>query len=172
VRADAADVDARLAAALGFPVALTAREVERPRWYSFHTPSRRAGDPQRRRAGRFVDSSHVHLLSRATLASLGDGPAEDRARFRPNLLLDTELGGYPEDGWVGRTLRVGTVRLAVVERCARCVMPTLPQPDLAHDPGVRRRLIGRHDDTAGVLAAVLEPGRIAEGDAVVLEPSG
>jgi MOSC domain-containing protein YiiM len=50
-------------------------------------------------------------------------------------------------------------------------MPTLPQPGLEHDPGVRRRLIGRHDDTAGVLASVLEPGRVAQGDAVVLEPA-
>jgi uncharacterized protein YcbX len=172
VRSDAADVDARLAAALGRTHALTPRGVERVRWYSFDTPRRRAADPGRPTSGRFVDSSHVHLLTRATLASLGDGLAEAPARFRPNLVLDTDLGGYPEDAWVGRTLRVGSARLEVVERCARCVMPTLPQPDLEHDPGVRRRLIGRHDDTAGVLAAVLEPGWIAEGDAVVLEPAG
>jgi uncharacterized protein YcbX len=171
VRSDVADLEARLEAVLGRPLELTPRAVERTRWYSFHTPSRRAADPERRRSGRFVDSSHVHLLSRATLASLGDGPAEAPARFRPNILVDTALGGYPEDAWVGRTVRIGSARLAIVERCARCVMPTLPQPDVEHDPGVRRRLIGRHDDTAGVLAAVLEPGRVAAGDAVVLEPA-
>jgi MOSC domain-containing protein YiiM len=45
-------------------------------------------------------------------------------------------------------------------------MPSLAQRGLPPDPDVLRRLLARSGDHAGVLARVVEPGRIRRGDAV------
>jgi uncharacterized protein YcbX len=167
VRSDAAEVDAALTGVLGRPVQLVGQAAELARWYTFHSATDRAEREEPAPYGRFVDSSPIHVLSTATLASLGNGMAEDGRRFRPNVIVD--LGAsedYPEDAWVGRTVAVGQVIFEIVERCERCVMPSLAQRELPPDPGVRRRLLARTGDHAGVLARVRRPGAIAEGDAV------
>jgi hypothetical protein len=58
-------------------------------------------------------------------------------RFRPNIVISTPDGAasFVENGWVGRTLRVGEqVQLAISESCPRCVMITLPQGGLPKGP--------------------------------------
>ena len=47
-------------------------------------------------------------------------------------------------------------------------MPSLAQRELPPDPGVRRRLLARTGDHAGVLARVLELATPAPGDAASL----
>jgi len=90
--------------------------------------------------------------------------------------LQGEPQEFVENGWVGRTLRLGSeVRLRVTRPCGRCVMTTLPQSDLPHDPGILRT-IAQHNmqdlgefgtlPCAGVYADVLKPGTIRCGDAV------
>jgi uncharacterized protein YcbX len=166
-RSDADGFDDTLARALGRPVQLASQAVERARWYTFHSATDRATRGERRALGRFVDSSPVHILTTATLASLGNGTPEDARRFRPNVIVDAGTGeGYPEDAWVGNTLTIGRASFEVLERCERCVMPSLAQRELPPDPGVRRRLLARTGDHAGVLARVLEPATIVPGDAL------
>lgn len=117
------------------------------------------------------DDGPVHLLTTASLrwlaAALGhEAPV---ARFRPNLVVDTPgLEGTPEQDWVGREVRVGTVVLRVVQPMPRCVMTTMAQADLDADPDVLRTLTDRADADFGVLLEVVTPGRVAVGDAVAL----
>ena len=150
---------------VGAPVRLARWEERHPRWYSFHGADRRASDPDRRDATRFHDSSRIHLISEATLASLRADAPEDVRRFRPNIVVATAAGGYPEEGWSGCTIAIGDAHIIVERPCPRCVMPTLPQAGgVEHDPDVRRRLLDRNDDNAGVLCDIAAPGTVALGD--------
>jgi hypothetical protein len=126
--------------------------------------------------GTYFDAFPLHLLTTSWLAHLAArNPAGrfDVRRFRPNLLIEP-AGGEPrqvELDWAGRTLRVGEARIRVEVACPRCVMTTLPQQDLPKDPGVLRTIVRDSGQNVGVYATAVTPGRVAVGDAVVLEPA-
>jgi uncharacterized protein YcbX len=61
------------------------------------------------------------------------------------------------------------VRLQIIKPCGRCVMTTLPQSDLPHDPGILRTAVRNNQGHVGVYATVLHGGTIRRGDAVRLE---
>ena len=119
--------------------------------------------------GTFVDLSPVHLLSTASLAALSpDGTPYDVRRFRPNVLVDVDPPGseFPESGWVGGELRMGTVVLDVAIPTIRCVVPTRPQPDVELDRGITRQLLERTNRFLGVYADVGTAGVVSVGDEV------
>jgi hypothetical protein len=77
--------------------------------------------------------------------------------------------GLVEAGWGGgRTLRVGGVELRTEIPTARCVMVTLPQGDLPHDPRVLRTVVREAEQCVGLYASVAAPGRVRVGDPVEL----
>ena len=125
-------------------------------------------------AGTFFDIGVVHLLTTATIDRLRElypqGRFEAR-RFRPNIVVSTpgEDHGFVENDWVGRTVAIGdSVRLAITEPCARCVMITLPQGDLPEDSGILRTAAQHNAVNVGVYASVVSGGTIRRGDAVCL----
>ena len=117
----------------------------------------------RTQPGSFFDSrSTLHLL---TTASLG---TEDVRRFRPNLLVTCD-GKFPEDAWVGRTLRIGDgVEATVRKRTGRCVLITRAQPGLAKDVPLYRQLLRDRDGDLGVYVDARTTGTVAPGDPVEL----
>jgi len=126
------------------------------------------------RQGNFFDALPLHLLTRTTLKTLARLAPEsnwDERRFRPNLFVEAdEREGYPEFGWIGRRLRVGTALIEVVTGCPRCVMVTQPVDDVPQDHRVMRTLVRETKHTAGIYARVVEEGTIRVGDGVeVLE---
>ena len=120
--------------------------------------------------GTYFDCYPLVLLTRASLASLAAAqPASrfDPRRFRPNLLLESEeAAGFPENDWVGKRLRVGTVELDVAMECPRCVMTTHGFADLPKDSSVMRALVKENGGNLGVYASVTKAGTIREGDTV------
>jgi uncharacterized protein YcbX len=74
-----------------------------------------------------------------------------------------------QDGFVGRTLRLGSkVTIAVLERDSRCKMITI-DPHTAEPSGAILRQVSRaHDGRAGVYGAVLVEGTVHRGDGVEL----
>jgi hypothetical protein len=124
--------------------------------------------------GTYFDVFPFHLLTTASLAELAArAPASswDRRRFRPNALIEpTGNGtGLIESGWGGgRRLRVGEAELRTEIPTARCVMVTLPQDDLPHDPRVLRTVVREAEQCLGLYATITRPGRIAVGDPVEL----
>jgi uncharacterized protein YcbX len=114
-----------------------------------------------------LDAGPVHLLTTASLAWLGDRLPEtrlDERRFRPNVLIDAPDARLLEREWIGRTLALGAVRLAVREPAERCVMVDVAQSELPEDSRVLRMLAQAAGSDFGVYADVLVPGRIGVGD--------
>ena len=121
------------------------------------------------------------LVSDGSLAELArqlGQPGLDARRFR--MLLDIAgAAAHEEDTWIGRRIRIGGAVLAVTLPDARCAITTQHPDSGARDLDTLRTLIayrglrdGKHADF-GVLADVVQPGRVRLGDGVqVLEPTG
>ncbi len=118
------------------------------------------------------DALPLSLMTTQTVAGLAahaDRPLDVR-RFRPNLVVDAgEAGAFPEDAWVGATLRIGSLRMRVDKRDKRCVVVNVDPETTARDPRVLRAIARQRDACLGVYGSVVEPGRVAVGDAVLLE---
>ena len=94
-------------------------------------------------------------------------------RFRPNLVVDG-APAWAEDGWAGRTLRLGELRFRAAGPCDRCVVTTTDQ-----ETGVRGkeplRTLGRYRNVAqkllfGLHLVPLDTGPLAVGAPLVVEP--
>jgi uncharacterized protein len=89
-------------------------------------------------------------------------------RLRPNIVVDVDDEGWPEDTWCGRTVRVGTAAVQPAVRCERCTMVTRPQPGLDRDLDIFKTLARHHGATLGVWTTVQSPGVVRVGDEVTL----
>lgn len=119
------------------------------------------------------DTFPISLIGTATIAWLGErvGQRLDVARFRPNVLVDTDDGEpFAEDRWVGRVLRIGSLRLRVDKRDGRCAVITIDPASGDRDPAILRAVVAERQGCLGVYASTVEPGRIETGDPVLLEP--
>lgn len=118
------------------------------------------------------DAFPVSILTRQTVTSLSNllGEPVDRDRFRANVIIGSAYGdAFPEDSWVGHTIRIGGVRLVVTDGQKRCVMVNVDPRTGSRDGRVLRSIAREHGSRLGVYASVAEPGSIVVGDAVVLE---
>ncbi len=119
-----------------------------------------------------TDCRPISLISIQTARQLSEevGAELDKRRFRANVYVDLAGGGgFGENGWVGRRLRIGDkAEVAVMDRDPRCKMITLDPDTGQANPEVMRRVAKDHDGTAGVYAAVLVEGIIHDGDAISL----
>jgi hypothetical protein len=118
------------------------------------------------------DTMPLSLLTTQTLAGLGrlTGTRLAAGRFRPNLLVDAAGPDFAEDAWVGRVLRIGGLRMRVDLRDQRCVMVTIDPVTLDRNPAILRAIARERDNRLGVYGSTVEPGRVAVGDPVELEP--
>ena len=121
------------------------------------------------------DALPLALISSQTIAGLsalvGRGLAVER--FRPNILIDgaggAGAGAYPEDAWVGTTIRLGALRMRVDRRDQRCVMVNVDPVTTERDPAILRTITRAREACLGVYGSVVTPGVIAVGDPVVLD---
>jgi MOSC domain-containing protein len=122
------------------------------------------------------DGNPASLVSDGSLAELARRAgveAIDARRFR--MLI--ELSGVPaheEDRWIGRRISIGSAILSVTAPDARCAITTQDPDTGTRDLDTLRTLIayrglrdGKHADF-GVLADVVQPGRIRLGDALTV----
>jgi uncharacterized protein YcbX len=119
-----------------------------------------------------TDCRPVSLLSVQSARQLGEeiGTSVDPRRFRANIYLDFHAaGGFAEDGFVGRSLRIGSkVVISILERDPRCAMIALDPDTGESNPAFLRQVAQAHSGTAGVYGAVLVEGMLRKGDAVQL----
>jgi MOSC domain-containing protein len=122
---------------------------------------------------------HVSLVSRASLEELGrhvgnDGPADGR-RFRMLFEVDG-CGPHEEDTWVRQRVRIGEAVAYLRHDVGRCAITTQNPDTGAPDLDTLRTIRQYRGETAnesgkrhipfGVYGEVVEPGRVAVGDAV------
>src|SRR6266852_184227 len=119
-----------------------------------------------------TDCRPVSLLSVQSIRHLGEeiGTLVDQRRFRANIYLDLNAAsGFAEDGYVGRSMRIGSkVVISILERDPRCAMITLDPDTGEPKPEFLRQVAQAHKGMAGVYGAVLVEGTLRKGDAVEL----
>jgi uncharacterized protein YcbX len=121
--------------------------------------------------GTFFDGAIIHLITDATLDTLREAYPKGRfepQRFRPNILIATPEGtnGFVEQSWIGKTVKIDDVQLAITGPCGRCVMTTLAQGDLPKDNGILRTAMQHNEGNVGVYAKVVQGGTVKRGDKV------
>ncbi len=118
------------------------------------------------------DAMPLSLISTASVGRVGalvDAELEF-LRFRPNLLVSPSGGlAFCEDGWVGRVLQIGGLRMRVDQRDQRCVIVNLDPATGAREPAVLRAIARERQACLGVYGTTAAPGRVTVGDPVLLE---
>ncbi len=123
-----------------------------------------------------TDCRPVSLLSVQTARQVGaeTGLVVEARRFRANVVLDlrdaagVDAPGFAEDGFVGRTLRLGErAMVAVLDRDPRCKMIALDPDTAAMDADILRCVARGHEGRAGVYGAVLVEGTVRPDDPVM-----
>ena len=121
-----------------------------------------------------TDCRPVSIFSLQSARQLAEetGMPMDKRRFRANIYVDlAPAGGFTENEFVGRSLRIGPkVVVSVLERDPRCMMITLDPDTGEKEPAILKKVAQAHDGMAGVYGAVLVQGMLHTGDSVeVLE---
>jgi uncharacterized protein YcbX len=112
------------------------------------------------------------LLTSETISAVSAlvGEPMDPLRFRPNVYVESTVGDdFPEDAWVGRTLRIGTMRMRGDERDGRCVMVNVDPQTSRSNPAVLRTIARERQNCLGLHGSTVTAGRVAVGDPVLLE---
>jgi uncharacterized protein YcbX len=121
-----------------------------------------------------TDCRPVSIFSLQSARQLAEetGMPMDKRRFRANVYVDLAVaGGFAENEFVGRSLRIGPKAVvSVLERDPRCMMITLDPDTGEKEPAILKKVAKAHDGMAGVYGAVLVEGTLHKGDPVeVLE---
>ena len=119
------------------------------------------------------DTFPLSLICTQSVTGLGAlvGSPLDVQRFRPNVLVEaTSDEPFAEDDWVGKILRVGSARMRVDKRDGRCVVIDIDPKTGRRSPAVLRAVADRRQGCLGVYGSTVEPGRVALGDTLSLDP--
>jgi uncharacterized protein YcbX len=115
----------------------------------------------------------IHLITTAAMRTLQRALPEsviDERRFRPNILVELPDGPepIPENGWIGREIRIGDLVLRGREPCGRCGFITIEQDGLPLDVEVLRTIVRQHSRNFGIYCDVISPGEIRTGDVLAI----
>jgi uncharacterized protein YcbX len=119
-----------------------------------------------------VDNESVLLITDASLRKLEEmwGESLDQRRFRANIIINLlEDTPFIETTWLGKKLQIGDVVLQVNVECERCTMITLDPDLLVKDASILEKLIKERKQNFGVYASIIKPGRIRQGDTIILD---
>jgi len=122
--------------------------------------------------GGIFDTFPISILTVQSVRGLSDliGQQLEALRFRPNLVIDAPgAEPFPEDQWVGRTIRIGQFRCRIDVRDQRCVMVNAAPGGGEPNPAVLRAIASERNARFGVYGTTVEPGEAAVGTPVFLE---
>jgi uncharacterized protein len=118
------------------------------------------------------DTFPLSLVTTQTLSRLGEmvNTRLDVERFRPNILVETANDeAFAEDGWVGCILHIGGLRMRVDKRDGRCAVITVDPLTSERNPAILRTVTQERQGCVGVYGSIMQPGRIALNDEVVVQ---
>ncbi|HEY1582837.1 MAG TPA: MOSC N-terminal beta barrel domain-containing protein [Chthoniobacterales bacterium] len=119
-----------------------------------------------------TDCRPISIISLQSIAQLAAerGAPVDKLRFRSNIHLDLlDSNGFAEDGFVGRSLRIGErATFAILELDPRCAIVVLDPATGEKDPAILKTIAQRHGGNIGIYGAVLVEGLVRQGDPVEL----
>lgn len=118
------------------------------------------------------DTAPLSIISLQTVSRIGEmaGTRLEPSRFRPGIVVDVPSGGeFPESDWVGRTLRIGGLRMRIDQHDERCVIINVDPVSAERDARVLRAVAQERSGCAGVYGSTVTPGQVAVGDTVHLE---
>jgi len=124
--------------------------------------------------GIFDDAPLSIITTNAIATVTADaGVDADVRRFRPNILVETaDESPFPDDAWVGRTLRIGdgddAPAVAVCSRDVRCAMLNIHPDTAALDPRLMKSAVRLNGNCAGVYCSVIKTGPVRVGDPLYL----
>jgi uncharacterized protein YcbX len=114
----------------------------------------------------------MHVLTTASirrLAALRQVETIDSRRFRPSVLIDVrEVGGFVENAWIGRRLRLGAIGLTASDDTRRCGMTVISQPGLDEDPEILRNILRHNRRHFGIHCSIEGSGTIRLGDELIV----
>ena len=127
------------------------------------------------RSGIF-DEASISVIASETVREIGRlaGRDLDVRRFRPNIVVRLRRPiPFEEDKWVGGVLLFGEPgegpRVSVTTRDVRCSMVNYDPDSGRSSPELLKSIVRTHENTAGVYATVIRTGRLAIGQAVILQ---
>lgn len=185
VHQDDPDIDQVLSSTLGREVKLIATPPKQVTYDEFDSALGDAkaaplavGAPE----GTFFDFASLHIVTTGTLAKLRALAPDSRfdvARFRPNMVVETNDEAFHENAWLGHVISIGDEVQAYVDfPCPRCVMTTLAQGDVPADPNILKTatantllfpLLAKKLPSVGIYASIVRGGTVRAGDAVRVE---
>jgi uncharacterized protein YcbX len=118
------------------------------------------------------DTMPLSLISTQTLAALEEsvGFVLEARRFRPNIVVDCPGSSrFPEDDWVGMTVRLGAMRMRIDKRDKRCMVTNVDPDTGERNPAVLRAITEVRQQYLGVYGSTVDPGLVSIGDQVVLQ---
>lgn len=119
--------------------------------------------------GTYFDAYPIHLLTTSWLRELSKHSPDssfERDRFRPNIVVETDISGLAELNWCGKNLHIGDTEFACEIPTIRCSMTTHSTGTLPRDINVLRTIAKKTGRNVGVYANVSEKGKISVGDDV------
>ncbi len=116
---------------------------------------------------RHFDAGAISLIGTATLDWCASelGVDADPRRLRANIVVHTSEP-FEEEGWIGRDITAGPVRLHVARRIERCRTIDLAQDGVVRTTRWLKALGATRDLRVAVYCDVLKHGVISVGDAV------
>ncbi|UAW96916.1 MOSC domain-containing protein [Halopseudomonas nanhaiensis] len=121
--------------------------------------------------GTFFLVAPLHIVTTASLERLAQLREEadwDVRRFRPNLVIETtaDFAGFPEQEWIGRTLRLGGATVKCTAPAPRCGAITRAQRDFGADTRVLRTVVRHAEQNVGVYGQTAQAGLVQRGEQV------
>jgi uncharacterized protein YcbX len=119
-----------------------------------------------------MDISLITLDSIRTMSS-STGRNLETSRFRPNLVLEAkDPKPFPEEAWIGETLRIGdrpdSAWLRADRRDQRCQIVNLDPTTADSSPEVMAEIVRQRKNNLGVYGTTVRPGTMGVGDTVFL----
>jgi len=121
------------------------------------------------------DAMDISLITLDSIRTISSSTSRilETSRFRPNLVLEAkDPKPFPEEAWIGETLRIGdrpdSAWLRADRRDQRCQIVNLDPATADSSPEVMAEIVAQRKNNLGAYGTTVRPGTMCVGDTVFL----